>query len=70
MTKPFADRIQRNIRRLVRRRALTMEAVALDSGLSRAYFFDILMGRRSPGLGSLAKIAAALDTDVTELLRP
>lgn len=70
MPKPHADRIEKNIRRLVRRRARTMESVALDSGLSRGYFFDVLMGRRSPSLAGLSKIAGALGVDVSELLKP
>jgi len=70
MPKPYADRLERNIRKFVKKRGLTMETVALDSGLSRGYFFDILMGRRSPGLSSLGKIALALEIDVSDLLKP
>jgi transcriptional regulator with XRE-family HTH domain len=70
MTKPYAQRLERNIRKFVKKRGQTMEAVALDSGLSRGYFFDILMGRRTPGLASLGKIAGALDIDIVDLLRP
>ena len=47
-----------------------MESVALESGLSRGYYFDILMGRRSPSLASLGKIAGALKVDLVELLKP
>lgn len=70
MPKPYADRLEKNIRKYVKMRHQTMEAVALDSGLSRGYFFDILVGRRSPGLESLSKIAGALEVDVAELLKP
>jgi transcriptional regulator with XRE-family HTH domain len=70
MPKPYADRLERNIRKYVKKRGRTMESVALDSGLSRGYFFDILMGRRSPGLASMGKIAETLDIDVSELLNP
>jgi transcriptional regulator with XRE-family HTH domain len=70
MPNNYADRLERNIRKLVKKRGQTMESVALESGLSRGYFFDILMGRRSPSLVSMGKIATALKVDLTELLRP
>ena len=70
MKKPYADRLERNIRKWVKKRGLTMESVALESGLSRGYFFDILMGRRSPGLASMGRISRVLKVDVSELLKP
>ena len=70
MSKNYADRLERNIRKIVKKRGQTMESVALESGLSRGYYFDILMGRRSPSLASLGKIAGALKVDLVELLKP
>ncbi len=69
MDKPYAERIERNLRKWVLKRGRTMEGTALDSGLSRGYFFDILVGRRSPSLVSLGRIAKALDVDICDLLK-
>lgn len=69
MRNPFAERIDRNVRRLVKRRAWTLEQVALEAGLSRSHLFYVLTGKRTPSLVTLKKIADAFRVDVTELLR-
>jgi transcriptional regulator with XRE-family HTH domain len=67
MENPYAERLERNIRRLVSKRSWPLERVALESGLSRSHFFYILAGRRTPSMATLKKIADALEIDVSEL---
>ena len=67
MKNPFAERLDRNVRRLVKRRAWTLENVALEAGMSRSHFFYVLTGKRTPSMVTLKKIADAFKVDVSEL---
>lgn len=67
MKNPYAERIGRNIRRLVKRRAWTLEQVALEAGMSRSHFFYVLTGQRTPSMVTLKKISDAFRVDVSEL---
>jgi transcriptional regulator with XRE-family HTH domain len=67
MENPYAQRLEKNIRRLVKKRLWSLEQVALESGLSRSHFFYILAGRRTPSMATLKKIADAFEVDVSEL---
>jgi transcriptional regulator with XRE-family HTH domain len=67
MKNPFAERIDRNVRRLVKRRGWTLEQAALETGLSRSHFFYVLRGERTPSMMALKKIADAFRVDVSEL---
>jgi len=67
MKNPYADRIERNIRRLVKRQGWPLEKVALEAGLSRSHFFYILTGKRTPSMVTLKKISDAFKVDVSEL---
>jgi transcriptional regulator with XRE-family HTH domain len=67
MKNPFAERIDRNVRRLVKRRGWTLEQVALEAGMSRSHFFYVLRGERNPSMAALKKIADAFRVDVSEL---
>lgn len=67
MKNPFAERINRNVRRLVKRRGWTLEQVALEAGMSRSHFFYVLTGKRTPSMVTLKKIADAFRVDVSEL---
>ncbi len=70
MPNPFAQRLVRNIRRLVSARRWSLEQAALETGLSRSHFFYILSGQRAPSMTALKKICDALEVDVSELWRP
>lgn len=56
------------IRQLAKKRKLTANRLADFSGLGRGFLSNILTGKKSPSLRTLAKIAAALDVPVRELL--
>jgi transcriptional regulator with XRE-family HTH domain len=67
MKNPYADRIERNVRRLVKERGWALERVALEAGMSRSHFFYVLTGQKSPSMVTLKKIADAFKVDVSEL---
>jgi transcriptional regulator with XRE-family HTH domain len=68
--QPYADRLKRHIQKLSQKRGWTMEQVSQEAGLSRSYFFAIVMGTKSPSLTTLRKISEALKVDVSDLLKP
>jgi len=70
MKAPYTDRLKRNLQTLAQKRSWTMEQVAQEAGVSRAHFFAIIMGTRSPSLAILKKISDALKVDVVDLLKP
>jgi transcriptional regulator with XRE-family HTH domain len=57
-----------NLRKARRRAGLTQEAVALASGVPQAHYSRIETGKRDPGVRTLLRIAAALNTTAAELL--
>jgi transcriptional regulator with XRE-family HTH domain len=67
MKNPFADRIEKNVRKLVKRRGWPLEQAAMEAGLSRSHFFYILTGQRTPSMMTLKKLADAFRVDVSEL---
>lgn len=69
MKNPFAERIDRNVRRLVKRRGWTLEQVALEASMSRSHFFYVLRGERNPSMLALKKIADAFRVDISELFK-
>jgi transcriptional regulator with XRE-family HTH domain len=56
--------LARELRRLRRRRGLTLEALASDTGLTASYLSQIEKGAAVPSISALAVIAASLDTDI------
>lgn len=60
--------VGRRIRTLREERALTQAALAVRARTSQSNLARLENGERSPTLGSLAKIAAALQVDLGELL--
>jgi len=58
------------IRELVRRRKWSQNQLADFAGLSRAQLSRVLNGKQSPTLGTMLKIAAALDVSARDLLPP
>jgi len=62
------QRIGWNLRRLRAKRDLTQEEFANDAGFDRGYISGVERGVRNPSVLVLARIAAALDADVADLL--
>lgn len=54
----------RHLRQLLR---LTQASVALAAGISRRYYTDIELGRRTPSVVHASRIAAALGSTVEDL---
>lgn len=63
-------RIAANIRRIARAKKLVLTHLPDHAGVGRGHFFAVLAGERSPTIAWLAKIASALDVDVSDLVRP
>lgn len=61
-------RIGWNVRRLRASRGITQEDFATDSGFDRGYISGVERGVRNPSILVLARIAAALQVDVADLL--
>ena len=57
------------IRVIRERRGLSQKALSDKSGVSQAAISDIESGNKSPTERTLRKLAAALDVEVTELIR-
>lgn len=58
-----------NVLRLRRERELSQEELSFRSGATRAYLSGLEAGRRNPTLLSLARLAAALEVEIEELVR-
>jgi transcriptional regulator with XRE-family HTH domain len=58
-----------NVRRLRKARGITQEQLAFEAGLDLTYIGGIERGRRNPSVLVLARIADALGTEMTELVR-
>lgn len=56
------------VRQLRQERGLSQEAVALASGIDRAYFGHIERATKTPTLKTVWRIATALDTRPSELI--
>jgi transcriptional regulator with XRE-family HTH domain len=62
--------VGRNVLRIRRERLLSQEELSFRSGFTRAYLSGLEAGRRNPTVVSLAKLAAALEVALEELIRP
>ena len=68
MEKEIRLVLARNVRRLRRGRGWSQEQLADRCGLHRTYVGAVERGERNLSLDSMARLAAALDTDVAALL--
>jgi transcriptional regulator with XRE-family HTH domain len=59
-----------NLRRLRHERGWTQEALAYEAGVNRSYMSDIERGVTWVGLEIVAKLAAVLEVEPMEFLRP
>ncbi len=57
-----------SIRRLARQRKVSLNKLADFAGISRSHLSRILKCESSPSLAIVARLAAALDVEVAELL--
>ena len=62
-------RFVKNLRRLRAERKMTRAALAAKAKLSRMHVGRLEAGRQDPTLGTVEKLAHALDVPVTRLLR-
>jgi transcriptional regulator with XRE-family HTH domain len=60
--------IARRITAAMKRKDMTVNKLADFAGLGRGSMSEILRGKRSPTVKTLAKIAAALDVEVRDLM--
>ncbi|HMJ35714.1 MAG TPA: helix-turn-helix transcriptional regulator [Baekduia sp.] len=65
---PAVVQFTANLRKARRRAGLTQEAVALASGVPQGHYSRMETGKRDPGVRTLVRIAAALNTTPAELL--
>lgn len=63
------ERVGENIRTLRQARNLSQEELAGTCGLHRTFIGSVERGERNVSLGSLARIADALNVKVADLLR-
>lgn len=59
----------RNVRDWRKRRGLSQEELALETGMKRGYVSDIERGTRNPSVKALGRLAAALKVEPDALLR-
>lgn len=65
-----ADGVGRHLRRIRRRRGLTLAAVAAASGTSESFLSQLERGRTGASLDTLARLAQALGIRVADLFEP
>jgi transcriptional regulator with XRE-family HTH domain len=65
---PLAARIGHRIRQLRRESAFAFDAFVEETGLGRGYVSELERGLVVPGVGTLARIAAALDVTIADLV--
>lgn len=66
----LADGVGRHLRRLRRRRGLTLAAVASQAGMSESFLSQLERGRTGASLDSLARLTQALGVRVADLFEP
>jgi transcriptional regulator with XRE-family HTH domain len=59
-----------NLRRLRVERGISQDDLALEAGVERAYVGHLERGTRNPTIVTLDKLAEALNSHVSELLKP
>lgn len=59
-----------NIRRLAKRRRLSLNALADVAGVSRSQLFAVLNGTASPTTDWMHRVSLALEVEVWQLIKP
>jgi transcriptional regulator with XRE-family HTH domain len=57
---------RKNVRRIVLQRYGSLDRFYLETGFSKGHLSQILSGRRSPSLNTMAKLARVLDVRVVD----
>lgn len=65
---PAANELGSRIRRLRKAKAMTLDALAVRSGVSRAMLSKVERGEKSPTLSVASRIARGLDTSLSDLM--
>jgi transcriptional regulator with XRE-family HTH domain len=63
-------RLVSRITALAEQRGITLSHLPDRADVARSYFWRLMKGTTSPTLGKMAKLAQALDVDVSELIKP
>ena len=63
------NRLGSNVKRLREAKGLSQEKFAFEARIHRTYVSDIERGARNPTITVVEKLALALDTTASELLR-
>ena len=69
MAKDICAATGERIRKLRRARNWRQSDIAEQSGVNEVHISDLERGAREPGLRTLSKIASALETTLSELLK-
>jgi transcriptional regulator with XRE-family HTH domain len=67
--KQLKDLVARRIRELRLRRGMTQSQLGEHIGSAKPHVSELENGKTSPGIGLLAKLAAALQVEPADLLR-
>jgi transcriptional regulator with XRE-family HTH domain len=59
----------RNVREWRKRRNMSQEELALETGMKRSYVSDIERGSRNPSVKAIARLASVLKVEADILLR-
>lgn len=54
---------------LTAKRGISIERLAYEAGVSKGYLYDLVRGRGNPSIIILHRIADALETEISELLK-
>lgn len=63
-------RMVRHIRELAKAQKIPLTHLPDHAGVSKAHFFEVIAGRKSPTVQWLARLAEALGVDIVDLLAP
>jgi transcriptional regulator with XRE-family HTH domain len=63
-------RLVSRITAIAEQRGITLSHLPDRADVARSYFWKLMKGTTSPTLGKMARLAEALDVDVSELVKP
>ncbi|MAO55280.1 MAG: hypothetical protein CMM61_06260 [Rhodospirillaceae bacterium] len=66
-SEPTEPQIGLKLRQIRKSRKMTLEDLADQTGFTKSYLSKIENSKKTPPIGSLAKICSALDTEIAEL---
>ena len=69
MPRELLEQFGNRVRELRRKRGLSQEKLALESGLDRTYVGGVERGERNISIENIAKLAIALDVEMDYLFR-